>query len=42
MTNNWLLEAFQTPENPGGHEVVVFIGLASPVRTPLIGVPRKP
>lgn len=29
-------------ENPGGHEIVVFIGLAAPVRTPLLGPVRQP
>lgn len=38
LANNWLTVPVQT--NPGGHEVVVFIGLAAPVRTPLIGAPR--
>ncbi len=44
MTNNWINEAFEPGNtgNPGGHEVVVFIGLAGPVKTPLIGVPRQP
>jgi hypothetical protein len=28
--------------NPGGYEMVVFIGLAPPIATPLIGPPRKP
>jgi hypothetical protein len=28
--------------NPGGHGLVVFIGLAAPVKTPLNGVPMKP
>lgn len=37
MTNNWLLDGFTNRGNPGGHEVVVFIGLAAPVKTPLIG-----
>jgi hypothetical protein len=37
MTNNWIIEGFVTPNNPGGHELVVFIGLAAPVKTPLIG-----
>jgi hypothetical protein len=40
MTNNWILDAFRFPENPGGKEVAVFIGLAKPVKTPLIGPPR--
>lgn len=28
--------------NPGGHEVVVFIGLAAPVKTPLLGPVQRP
>jgi hypothetical protein len=41
LTNNWILDAeFQT--NPGGHELVVFVGLAEPVKTPLIGPPERP
>ena len=44
MTNNWIDDAFHPNNvgNPGGHEVVVFIGLAGPVKTPLIGAPRQP
>jgi hypothetical protein len=42
LANNWLIDALQNLENPGGHEVVVFIGLAAPVKTPLIGPPRQP
>lgn len=40
LTNNW--ETVPVPTNPGGHQMVVFIGLAAPVKTPLIGPPRKP
>jgi streptogramin lyase len=40
LANNWLLDAFTHLANPGGHQVVVFIGLAKPVKTPLIGTPR--
>ncbi len=40
LTNNW--ETTPAPTNPGGHHMVVFIGLGAPVKTPLIGVPRKP
>lgn len=29
-------------ENPGGHEIVVFIGLAAPVKTPLLGPVQQP
>ncbi|MFG2617230.1 hypothetical protein ACGFXC_06365 [Streptomyces sp. NPDC048507] len=38
LTNNWDLVPVQT--NPGGRQLVVFVGLATPVRTPLIGPPR--
>jgi len=38
LTNNWLEDPIQT--NPGGREVVVFLGLAKPVMTPLLGYPR--
>ena len=40
LANNWLIDAVQT--NPGGDGVVVFIGLAAPVATPLIGLPEEP
>lgn len=39
LTNNW--EIIADPENPGGHELVVFIGLAKPIQTPLIVPPQK-
>ncbi|MFB6627378.1 hypothetical protein ACFCWD_27025 [Streptomyces sp. NPDC056374] len=26
--------------NPGGHELVVFVGMAATVRTPPLGTPR--
>ncbi|WP_043405081.1 NHL repeat-containing protein [Streptomyces pluripotens] len=38
LANNWRNIPVQT--NPGGHEMVVFVGLAAPVRTPLLGTPR--
>lgn len=38
VTNNW--EIFAVQQNPGGGELVVFIGLAKPVQTPLIGPPN--
>jgi hypothetical protein len=41
LTNNWKNE-FNPVANPGGYEIVVFIGLAPPISTPLIGPPRKP
>ncbi|WP_240135076.1 hypothetical protein [Streptomyces sp. MUM 178J] len=39
VANNWETVPLQT--NPGGHEMVVFVGIAEPVRTPLIGTPRS-
>lgn len=39
LTNNW--EIIAVPQNPGGKELVVFIGLAKPVQAPLIGPPQK-
>jgi hypothetical protein len=41
VTNNWILNA-EAQTNPGGHELVVFIGMAAPVKTPLIGPPQQP
>ena len=41
LTNNWKNE-FNPVGNPGGYELVAFIGLAPPIATPLIGPPRKP
>jgi sugar lactone lactonase YvrE len=40
VTNNWETVPLQT--DPGGHQMVVFIGLAAPVKAPLIGPPLKP
>ena len=40
LTNNW--ERIPKQTNPGGHQMVVFIGLAEPVKTPLIGYPERP
>lgn len=40
LANNWLTDPPQT--NPGGDGMVVFIGIASPVKTPLLGPVRKP
>jgi hypothetical protein len=39
VANNWLTVPIQS--NPGGHEVVVFIGIAAPLKTPVIGPPRR-
>lgn len=38
LVNNWLQVPFQT--NPGGHEIVAFVGAAAPIRTPVIGPPQ--
>ena len=38
VANNWQQIPIQT--NPGGYEMVVFIGVAGPLKTPLIGPPR--
>ncbi len=38
LANNWLQVPFQT--NPGGHEIVAFVGAAAPLKTPVIGPPR--
>ena len=40
LANNWLIEPPLT--NPGGDGVLVFIGLAAPVKTPMFGPPEKP
>lgn len=41
LTNNWKNEP-NPLGNPGGYEIVAFIGLAAPIATPLIGPPRRP
>jgi sugar lactone lactonase YvrE len=38
LANNWTQAALQT--NPGGHQIVAFVGAAAPLKTPLIGPPR--
>ncbi|MBX3358870.1 MAG: NHL repeat-containing protein [Phycisphaeraceae bacterium] len=40
LANNWRTIPIQI--NPGGDGMVVFIGLAAPVKTPLIGPPQRP
>ncbi len=42
LANNWMINALENLENPGGHQVVALIGLAAPVKTPLLGPPQKP
>ncbi|MFF0414022.1 hypothetical protein ACFYUY_26735 [Kitasatospora sp. NPDC004745] len=39
LANNWRTLPVQT--NPGGHELVVLVGAAAPVRTPLLGGPER-
>ncbi|MCY9784552.1 hypothetical protein KIK06_11680 [Nocardiopsis sp. EMB25] len=40
LANNWQMRPRLT--NPGGHEMVVFVGLAAPVKAPLTGPPQRP
>jgi DNA-binding beta-propeller fold protein YncE len=40
LADNWQNVPLQT--NPGAHAVVVFVGIAAPVRAPLDGPPRQP
>ncbi|MEV2277216.1 hypothetical protein AB0I72_16690 [Nocardiopsis sp. NPDC049922] len=40
LANNWQTRPRLT--NPGGREMVVFVGLAAPVKAPLIGPPQRP
>ena len=40
LANNWKNVPIQT--NPGGYQIVAYLGLAAPVKTPLIGVPEQP
>jgi sugar lactone lactonase YvrE len=41
IADNW--KTFPIPDaNPGGYEMVVYLGVAGPIRTPLIGPPRTP
>lgn len=39
ITNNWKNHPLPS-KNPGGYEMVAYIGVAGPLRTPLIGPPR--
>ena len=39
VANNWLTKPVQT--NPGGHQVVVYVGVAAPIETPIIGPPVR-
>lgn len=42
LTNDWITVSVQS--NPGGRQIVAFVGLAAPLETPLIGPPtgRRP
>jgi sugar lactone lactonase YvrE len=40
LANNWRTVPIQT--NPGGYQVVAYLGLAAPIHTPLIGPPEQP
>jgi NHL repeat len=40
LTNNWKQLPIQ--KNPGGYQVVAFLGLAAPVKAPLIGPAERP
>jgi sugar lactone lactonase YvrE len=43
--NVWLANTAETEAlatNPGGRQIVAFLGLATPIRTPLIGPPERP
>jgi hypothetical protein len=39
LTNNWKTVPVQT--NPGGRQIVAYVGAAAPLRTPIIGPPRR-
>ncbi len=39
LTNNWLLRPIQS--NPGGHEIVAYVGAAAPLKTPFFGPPVR-
>jgi sugar lactone lactonase YvrE len=40
LTNNWIKFPVQT--DPFGNGLVVYLGVAAPVRSPLIGTPHEP
>lgn len=40
LANNWKNAPIQT--NPGGYQIVAFLGLAAPVKAPQIGPPERP
>ncbi len=40
LANNWKNAPIQT--NPGGYQIVAYLGMAAPIKTPLIGEPEQP
>jgi hypothetical protein len=40
LANNWKNVPIQT--NPGGYQIVAYLGVAAPIKTPLIGPPERP
>jgi sugar lactone lactonase YvrE len=40
LANNWKRAAVQT--NPGAYQIVAYLGLAAPVKSPQIGPPERP
>ena len=40
LANNWRNVPIQT--NPGGYQIVAYLGVAAPVRSPQIGPPQRP
>jgi hypothetical protein len=40
LANNWKNAPIQT--NPGGYQIVAYLGLAAPVKSPQIGPPERP
>ncbi len=40
LANNWKQKPIQT--NPGGYQLVAYLGIAAPIKTPLIGPPEQP
>ena len=40
LANNWKNAPIQT--NPGGYQIVAYLGLAAPIRSPAIGPPAAP
>jgi len=40
LTNNWIKVPVQT--DPFGDGLVVYLGMAAPVKAPLIGTPQQP